>query len=436
MKNVVIPVVLIGVAAAGAAGGIKYTGDQAHESMVAFVDQVNQAAYYEGVLTAELQSERSFMESNYRIELVLQDPNIIEILSRERIPVDVSVNNGFLSAHYDTQIAPGELLDQIKASQANPAKPPIQFLADASFSPLDQTLVIDHTLMSDSFSIKDKDSELVMGAFESTGTLDGNRITGEGRMGYMTVSSAGETVLKMSDITMTQNATLVPGSSYLDGLLSDFDADMKLREFWFNDQAKQMQVTVNNIGIEMHQKEQAERLLLDLVYSMGDVTFGSSVEALPVNLNSAKLDMTFDFDNAAFKKFTQQINEMPPAQRQNPFVMMGLMGGLTAQGINLNLSAFDVQTEQGALVADGHVQMAAFDLMQSMQDPNAVRSKLDGNFNFSVDESLVNALPDPQPRNQLNRLANQGLVKKEGGKLISKIAVEKGQITVNGIPMG
>jgi hypothetical protein len=37
MKNVVIPVVLVGVAAAGAAS-IKYTGDQAHESMVVFVD--------------------------------------------------------------------------------------------------------------------------------------------------------------------------------------------------------------------------------------------------------------------------------------------------------------------------------------------------------------------------------------------------------------
>lgn len=435
MKNVVIPVVLVGVAAAGAAS-IKYTGDQAHESMVAFVDQVNQAPNYQGVLKVELQSERSFIENSYRLELVLQDPEITEALSLERIPFDIRVKNSVLSAQYITQIAPGELLDQIKATQANPAKPAIQFLADASFNPFDQTLAIDHTLMTDTFSIKQKDTEVVIGALESTGSLDGDQITGEGQMGSLTVSSAGEEVLKMSGVTMTQSGTLVPGSSYMEGLFAEFTADMKLREFWFNAQNKQMQVTLNDLGFEIRQTEKEERLLLDVVNSMGDMELSSAVEASPVNLSSAKLDMTFDVNNAAFKTLTQQVNEMPAAQRQNPFVMMGLMGGLTAQGINLNLNAFDVQTDKGALVADGSVQMAAFDLMQSMQDPNAIRSKLDGNFKFSVDESLVNALPDQQPRNQLNRLAKQGLVKKEGGKIVTEVNVVKGQITVNGIPMG
>lgn len=435
MKNVVIPVVLVGVAAAGAAS-IKYTGDQAHESMVAFVDQVNQAPNYQGVLKVELQSERSFIENSYRLELVLQDPEITEALSLERIPFDIRVKNSVLSAQYITQIAPGELLDQIKETQANPAKPAIQFLADASFNPFDQTLAIDHTLMTDTFSIKQKDTEVVIGALESTGSLDGDQITGEGQMGSLTVSSAGEEVLKMSGVTMTQSGTLVPGSSYMEGLFAEFTADMKLREFWFNAQNKQMQVTLNDLGFEIRQTEKEERLLLDVVNSMGDMELSSAVEASPVNLSSAKLDMTFDVNNAAFKTLTQQVNEMPAAQRQNPFVMMGLMGGLTAQGINLNLNAFDVQTDKGALVADGSVQMAAFDLMQSMQDPNAIRSKLDGNFKFSVDESLVNALPDQQPRNQLNRLAKQGLVKKEGGKIVTEVNVVKGQITVNGIPMG
>lgn len=435
MKNVVIPVVLVGVAAAGAAS-IKYTGDQAHESMVAFVDQVNQAPNYQGVLKVELQSERSFIENSYRLELVLQDPDITEALSLERIPFDIRVKNSVLSAQYITQIAPGELLDQIKATQANPAKPAIQFLADASFNPFDQTLAIDHTLMTDTFSIKQKDTEVVIGALESTGSLDGDQITGEGQMGSLTVSSAGEEVLKMSGVTMTQSGTLVPGSSYMEGLFAEFTADMKLREFWFNAQNKQMQVTLNDLGFEIRQTEKEERLLLDVVNSMGDMELSSAVEAPPVNLSSAKLDMTFDVNNAAFKTLTQQVNEMPAAQRQNPFVMMGLMGGLTAQGINLNLNAFDVQTDKGALVADGSVQMAAFDLMQSMQDPNAIRSKLDGNFKFSVDESLVNALPDQQPRNQLNRLAKQGLVKKEGGKIVTEVNIVKGQITVNGIPMG
>lgn len=435
MKKVVIPVVLLGVAAAGAAG-IKYTGDQAHESMVAFVDQVNQAPSYQGVLKVELQSERSFIENSYRLELVLQDPDITEALSLERIPFDIRVKNSVLSAQYITQIAPGELLDQIKATQANPAKPPIQFLADASFNPLDQTLAIDHTVRTDTFSIKQKDTEVVIGAFESAGSLDGDQITGEGQMGSLTVSSAGEEVLKMSGVTMTQSGTLVPGSSYMEGLFAEFTADMKLREFWFNAQNKQMQVTLNDLGLEIRQTEKEERLLLDLVNSMGDMELNSALEAPPVNLSSAKLDMTFDVNNAAFKTLTQQVNEMPAAQRQNPFVMMGLMGGLTAQGINLNLNAFDIQTDKGALVADGSVQMAAFDLMQSMQDPNAIRAKLDGNFKFSVDESLVNALPDQQPRNQLNQFANQGLVKKEGGKITTEVNVVKGQITINGIPMG
>lgn len=435
MKKVVIPVVLLGVAAVGAAG-IKYTGDQAHESVVAFVDQVNQAPGYQGVLKVELQSERSFMDSNYRLDLILQDPNITEMLSRKRIPFDINVKNGFLSAHYDTQIAPGELLDKMKATQANPAKPPIHLLTDASFNPLDQTLVIDQTLMSDTFSIEENDAEVVIGAFESTGSLNGNQLTGEGQLGYLTVSSSGHEVLKMSGVTMTQNGTLVPGSSYMDGLFSEFTADIKLREFWFNDAIQMQQVTLNDLGLEIRQTEKGERVLLDLVNSMGDLELSSVLETPPVNLNSAKLDMTFDINNAAFKKFTQQINEMPAAQRQNPFVMMGLMGGLTAQGINLNLNGLNVQTDKGALVADGSVQVAAFDLMRSMQDPNAIREKLDGNFKFSVDETLVNALPDQQPRNQLNQFAKQGLVKKEGGKIVTEVNVVKGQITVNGIPMG
>ena len=433
MNKVVLPVVLVG-AAAVAAGGIKYTGDQAHASVVHVVEQINTAPQYEGMMKVELQSTPGYMESSYKVDLIIEDPNIVEMLKIERIPFVVNTKNGFMTANYDLRLAPGELLDTLKATQANPSQPPLQLLTDASFNPVSQELVIDQIFKSDTFSVKEENNEFRIGAFESKGTFVGNEISGAGTMADTVITQNGEQVMKMSGMTVVQSGTMLPGTSYFDGLLSSFEVDAKFGEIWLNNQSANKVVTLNDIGLTMSQAEKADRTLLDFVYSMGAVAVESDYEE-PVNLNSAKLDMTFDFDKEAFLTFAKQINELPRAQRENPFVLMGLFSGLTHKGINLNLSTFDVQTDKGILKADGDMQMAGFDVMQGMQNPNALLQKLDGNFQFSVDESLLQALPDQNPYRELDGLAAQGLMKKEGGKISTEVSVNKGKIVVNGVPM-
>ncbi|MDI3325636.1 DUF945 family protein [Pontibacterium granulatum] len=433
MNKLVLPVVFVG-AAAIAAGGIKYTGDQAHASVVQVVEQINTAPQYEGMMKAELQSSPGYMASSYQIDLIFEDPNIVEVLQIERIPFVMNTKNGFLTANYDLRLAPGELLDALKATQANPSQPPVLLLADASFNPVSQELVVDQIFKSDTFAVKEENNEFRIGAFESEGTIVGNEMSGTGSIGDTVIIENGEQLVKMSGMTLAHRATLVPGSSYFDGLLSSFKMDATIGEMWVNNHAANKVVTLNDIGIAMAQAEKADRTLLDFVYSMGAVAVESDYEE-PVNLNSAKLDMTFDFDKEAFQTFSKQVNELPQAQRQNPFVMMGLFSGLTNKGINLNLSTFDVQTDKGILKADGDMQMAGFDMMQGMQNPNALLQKLDGNFQFSVDESLLQALPDQNPYRELDGLAAQGLMKKEGGKISTEVSVNKGKIVVNGIPM-
>lgn len=433
MNKVVLPVVLIG-AGAVAAGGIKYSGDQAHASVVHVVEQINAAPQYEGVMKAELQSTPGFMESNYKIDLIIEDSEIVELLKIDRIPFVAKTKNGFMSANYELSLAPGALLDKLNATQSNPSLPPLLFLADASFNLMSNELVIDQTLKSDSFSVKEENNELRIGAFNVKGKIAGSDMSGGGSMGDVVLTQNGEQVMKMSGMTFVQQATMAPGSGYFDGLLSSFDMDAKIGAMRLNNKAEQKVVTLNDIGIEMAQAEKADRTLLDLVYSMGSMDVKSDVEA-PVNLNSAKLDLTFDFDKDAFMTFIKQLNETPQSQVENPFVMMGLVSGLTNKGINLNLSALDVQTDKGMLQADGDMQMAGFDMMQGMQNPNALLQKLDGNFQFSVDESLLQAWPDQNPYRELDGLAAQGLMKKEGGKISTEVSVTKGKIVVNGVPM-
>lgn len=433
MNKVVLPVVLVG-AAVVVAGGIKYTGDQAHASVVQVVEQINTAQQYEGMMKLELQSAPGYTESSYKIDLIIEDPNIVELLQIERIPFVVNTKNGFLTADYDLRLAPGELLDNLKVTQANPSQPPLHLLTEARFNPVSQQLSVDQTFKSDTLSIKEEHNEFRIGAFESEVTIIGNEMSGVGTMGDTVISENGEPLMKMSSMTLEHRATLAPGTHYFDGLLSSFRIDAKIGEMWVNNQAANKVVTLNDIGIAMAQAEKADRTLLDFVYSMGALAVESDYEE-PVNLNSAKLNMTFDFDKEAFQVFSKQINELPQAQRQNPFVMMGLFSGLTHNGINLNLSTFDVQTDKGMLRADGDMKMAGFDVMQGMQNPNALLQKLDANFQFSVDESLLQALPDQNPYRELDGLAAQGLMKKEGGKISTEVSVNKGKIIVNGVPM-
>lgn len=433
MKKVVLPVVLIGAAAA-VAGGIKYTGDQAHASLVQVVEKINTAPQYEGVMKAELQSTPGFMESNYTIDLIIEDPEIVELVKIERIPFVAKTKNGFMSANYDLRLAPGELLSKIKATQTNPSLPPLQFLADASFNPVSQTLVVDQILKSDTFSVKQEGKELRIGAFDSKGTVDGNELNGRGSMGDIVLSESGEQIMKMSGMTVVHRATMAPGTSYFDGLLSSFELDAKIGEMLVNNQTANKIMTLNSIGVVMAQAAKADRTMLDFVYSVGPVTVESDYEE-PVSLNGATLDMTIDLDKEAFLTFTKQVGEMPQSQVENPFVMMGLLNGLTSRGINLNLSSLAVKTDQGVLKADGDMQMAGFDMMQSMQNPNALLQKLDASFRFGVDESLLQAWPDQNPYRTLDGLVTQGLMKKEGGKISTEVSVQKGQIVVNGVPM-
>lgn len=433
MKKVVLPVVLVG-AAAVAVGGIKYTGDQAHASVEHVIQQINTAPQYEGLIKAEITSAPGFMESSYKIDLIIDDPEMVELFQIERIPFVATTKNGFMTANYDVRLAPSELLDQIKASQNNPSLPPVLLLTDASFNPMSQELSIDQTLKSDSFSLNQEDKEIRIGAFKATGKMVGSEMSGRGSMGDIVLTQNDEKFMTMSGTSFVHQATMAPGTSYFDGLLSSFDMELKVGEIWVNNTAKKEVVTLNDLGVEMAQAEKADRTLLDIVYSMGAMDVKSDYEE-PLNLNSAKLDLTFDFDKEAFMTFVKQLNETPQAQVENPFVMMGLLSGLTDKGINLNLSTLDVQTDKGNLSAGGEMQMAGFNMMQGMQNPNALLQKLDGNFQFSVDESLLQALPDQTPYRQLDAMALQGLMKREAGKISTEVSVEKGKVVVNGIPV-
>ena len=435
MKKVVLPLVVVSIVAAGATvGSVKYSADQAHAGLIGFVSEFNKSPQNKGVFSAELRSERGFADGRYQLDVTIQDPEVQAVFGLDRIPLDIQMKGGVLSASFESQLAPSTLLSRLQEGLSDKTKAPVRLLSEARYNPLEGVVIAEAELLTELMSFEWDDGSIEIAASKSQMHQQGNEVESSGDLPQLLMVASDGTRMAFNGIKIDQDYTLTPGSSLFSGLTSAFDVKVSMQQLQVTEPDTARSFAFNDLSVVARQQEKLPRVFFDVEYGMGAIDDSDSASAR-MHVKKPTLDLTLDLDNKAYQGFVQQINALPPEQQENPFILMGIANGLTTGGVGVQLNQLDLKTQEGELMAEGQVSMSGFDLMRTMQNPNALLQKTNAQVSFKADGPLLDVLLKPRQIMQLQDLTAQGLVRYEKGQYSSDLKIDNGRIVVNGVPL-
>lgn len=439
MNKAVLSLVIAGVVGAGYLGAVKFTGDRAHQATLNMLAEMESSPNYRELVELQVSSEKGFFGSRYEITMNVILPDLkqpmLDVVGSSAIPIETTSSYGVFTADYRSVLAEGDLLSKLKGVQKNARQEP--FLDDTriSINPLNgQATISSHTRL-DELRINENNKLFEMAASESRSSLENNQYDTKATIGSIRLADVDADVFRFDGMKLNQTAQLLEGSSFFDGLYQSIDADIDIGALEGNSR-NGSQLSMQPSRVSVKQMTEAGRVKLSMAYDLGATQVISGTKGEVLNLKTAGLDFTLDLDNDAYHKVTRQINEMGVAQTQNPFLMLGLLSTVTEKGINLGVQRLNVELQQGQFNADGHLEVAGFNMQQTLQNPDIMRENVKGLLNIELDEALVEMLPDSGEKRQLEAFIQQGFVTRKANQLTSRLEVEDGKLVVNGIPLG
>lgn len=439
MKKAVVAVAITGVVAAGYFGAVKYTGDQAHQMTLNMLADMERSPHYRELFTFETDSSKEFFGSHYQITLNAVDADLqramTDMTGSAQITFDTRAEYGLFSADYRTVLAQSELLSRLKGVQQNARTEPLLSDTRITINPLSAAPEITSTTRLDALRLARNGKVFEMAASESLATLKDRQYVVDATVGALQMTESGVARLVFDGISLKQTATLEAGSSLLEGLFEAIDAEVQIGKLE-GDNHKGTQLSMQPSQIRVKQSKAEDRVELTMAWDLGATRVAERDKGEVLNLRSAALDFTLNLDSAAYNDVTRQMNEMQPAQLENPFLLMGLLSKVTEKGIKFGLNRFNIVMEEGQFEAGGALDVKGFSLHQTLQNPDLMRKQVAANVSLALDEALVEKLPKARQRAQLEEMVQRGFILKKDSQLTTQLQIENGQIMVNGIPMG
>ncbi len=233
------------------------------------------------------------------------------------------------------------------------------------------------------------------------------------------------------------------------------DSSMSMEEFTMS-QAGQS-VSVKGFTATANQENNAaDESLIDAVYQMKINSLSAMDEAFAVE--DFVFGMTFErFKKSAVKDLYAQINS---GMNASPDMMMKSAGDLLGSSPKMSIDNFDFKMGGSEFKMSGSLGLNSDVLgtMNIMQNPLMAIPALEVGVDMKVDESFMDVILEVQAattgafmspeqkqqmmaqqkaayEQQLEGVIAQGIVKREGGKLVSNLQFKDGSLTVNGQPM-
>ncbi len=183
---------------------------------------------------------------------------------------------------------------------------------------------------------------------------------------------------------------------------------------------------------------------IDMALSLGS----GAVHAAAVNLKAVHFDFSFthllmqamETMSEKMQAFNQQ--RASTAGAPDPAAMFATLKEpaiqLLLKNPELHFDLVGFETPHGAVALKGIVRLigvAAADLADGA-DPKALIAKVDANLDLSIDDAALAEMPamGPTGGQQLQMLAKQGFVNRQGAGWHSKIRFSQGQLTMNDQP--
>lgn len=434
MNKVLVAGLVVAVGAAGYVGGVAVTAGKVDEAFAAQMDQLSVA--YTGQAEVGYKGTAGMFSSDYQVSVkILGLPeDIVAEVGTSELLLDVNFKHGFLNSTSTSKLADTRLRTDLKGIQADAAEEFLTAETRYSYDLSNEQVLVDGNFQLAALAYAEAGESFSQAASAGTYSLTGDMFdismdvgalkldTSEGNMAVSGVSLAESGTLYAADLMMT----------------TAFDLLIAVDTFSFEDAERSMEV--KNFNVTADQKTEGERTLIGVGYGASEVQIQGPDIAEQVNF-TPNMHMVFDVDFDAFYGLTKQVGELQrtnPAQLEDPFVMMGMLGGLTGKGLGLEIDDLSIGLKGSKVSATADLDMQPFTMEEAMMQQQALLQKVDLDAQLVIPSELLDAISALDPEfdpSMLDFAVIQGMLVQDEQGYRGELAVKDGQVILNGTPL-
>ncbi|NNM12755.1 MAG: DUF945 family protein, partial [Gammaproteobacteria bacterium] len=247
----------------------------------------------------------------------------------------------------------------------------------------------------------------------------GEVVDGQGRSGKLSIHGNDGEKIVLSN--MTFDADLEDKDGVWFG-----DSTVNFADFSFED-ARGMSFGMKNLNLQGGNHGDAKSMKSAAQFTIGEFNVA---------------DMTFEdftFDYSIDNLDTQAVSALQAVSKQGPQVdptaALEHLKKIVEMSPSININELSVQTPQGKVQADLHVNLP--DNVNMVFFPLSLLPQVQADSNIRIPKDVIPMLDALRPgtAQQTEMLVQGGLIKLDGNDYVSVIKMDKGEITVNGVVM-
>ncbi|MBN3563833.1 DUF945 family protein [Aliamphritea spongicola] len=434
MNKVLVAGLVVAVGAAGYVGGVAVTAGKVDEAFAAQMDQLSVA--YTGQAEVNYKGTSGMFSSDYQVSVKILDlpEDLVAEIGTSELLLDVNFKHGFLNSTSTSKLADTQLRTDLKEIQANNAEEFLTAETRYSYDMGSEQVLVDGDFRLAALGYAEAGESFSLAASSGTYSLKGDTFDISMDVGELKLD-ANEGNMALSGVSLTESGTLYADDPMM---TTAFDLLISADTFSFKDAERSMDVKGFNVTAD--QKTEGDRTLIGVGYGASEIQIqGPDIEE-QVSF-TPNMHMVFDVDFDAFYGLAKQVGELQrtnPAQLEDPFVMMGMLGGLTGKGLGLEIDDLSIGLKGSKVSATADLDMQPFTMEEAMMQQQALLQKVDLDAQLVIPTELLDAISAIDPEfdaSMLEIAVLQGMLVQDEQGYRGELTVKDGQVVLNGTPL-
>lgn len=421
---------LVLLVAFGYVAGSLVIGQQVNNEYRRYVALI--AENYQGVASVSSTLEPSLLGSHNTLTLAFSDlpAEILQWAGGNTLSFDIKYRHQFLSSVSEMRIAPGALLEKIKAYQVDPSVAPLFIKSRYRYDIFQRRIEVTGDIFSDAIEFKSAGLDLKIGSSVGAFSVVANKADVQW-LAEPSLARIVEAEFKVGELRFNQTLSTLNGdiltAEVVDRLVTSFSID----SIYIDDIKASTQLDLNAFAVSIEKDSKDQRAFFNVDYAADSLIINSPAERFVVD--NSVLEISLDVDSQALQNFVAAIAGQRLLNHRHfydPKQLIPLLDGITAKGVNVAIDRLAISANKETAQGSVALKMAAFSLAQIPFDRLQALKKLTLSARLSLPKKFLKTMPNFSPE-QFSFLLAMGFVEEQETAYYLNLVVKDGVVKLN-----
>ena len=418
------------VAALGYVVGSHLTGQQVNNEYRRHVALI--AESYQGVASVSSTVESSLLSSHNTLTLAFTDlpAEVLQWAGGNTLTFDIDYRHQFLSSVSEMRIAPGELLEKIKAYQVDPSVAPLSVKSRYRYDILQRRIEVTGDIFSDAFGVSSADLDLKIGSSVGAFSVVENKVDVQW-LAQPSHARIAEAEFKVGEMRFNQILSTLNGDILTAQVANRLASRVSIDRIYIDDIKANTQLDLNAFVVSIEKDLKDQRAFFRVDYGADSLTINSPAERFVVD--SSALEIRLDVNSQALQNFVAAIagqQQIDHRSFNDPAQLISLLDGITAKGVNVAIDRLTISANKETAEGSVALNMAAFSLAQIPLDRLQALKKLTLSAQLTLPKKFLETMPNFSPE-QFAFLLAMGFVEEQETAYQLNLEVKDGVVKLN-----